>query len=154
MQPEDPVAVAGARPANPTEGAAGAGSGAPPGGDGGSKAAAVWSIRAHGDIDIDHAPVLAGRFADVLDQGAKVVVLDLSGATFLDSSGIRVIVRAGEQLRAHDGQLLIEGASGAVSRVLEITGLLERYASSDDADLDADLGDPEDGDGTDGDRRR
>ena len=118
-QPEDPVALAGA-------------------------SAAVWSIRAHGDIDIDHAPVLAGRFADVLDQGAKVVVLDLSGATFLDSSGIRVIVRAGEQLRAHDGQLLIEGASGAVSRVLEITGLLERYASSDgvvEVDVDVDVDD-------------
>ena len=99
---------------------------------------AVWSLRAQGDIDIDHAPALQGRLDDVLDRGAKVVVLDLSGASFLDSSGLRVIVRAGERLREHDGQLIIEGASGAVSRVLEVTGLLEHYSSPADGSLGRD----------------
>jgi anti-anti-sigma factor len=93
---------------------------------------AVWSLRAQGDIDIDHAPTLAGRLDDLVNQGAKVVLLDLSAASFLDSSGLRVIVRAGERLREHDGQLIIEGASGAVSRVLELTGLLEHYAAPAD----------------------
>ena len=98
--------------------------------------AAVWSVRAQGDIDIDHASALALRLDDVLDRGAKVVVLDLSAATFLDSSGLRVIVRAGDRLRDHDGQLIIEGASGAVSRVLEVTGLLEHYSAPDDGSGD------------------
>jgi anti-sigma B factor antagonist len=93
---------------------------------------AVWSLQARGDIDVDHAPALAVRLDDALDRGAKVVVLDLSGASFLDSSGLRVIVRAGERLREHDGQLIIEGASGAVSRVLEVTGLLEHYSAPPD----------------------
>jgi anti-sigma B factor antagonist len=98
--------------------------------------AAVWSVRAQGDIDIDHASALAGQLDDVVERGAKVVMLDLSGATFLDSSGLRVIVRAGDRLREHDGQLIIEGASGAVSRVLEVTGLLEHYAAPDDGGRD------------------
>jgi anti-sigma B factor antagonist len=93
---------------------------------------AVWSVRAQGDIDIDHAPALARQLEDVVERGAKVVVLDLSDASFLDSTGLRVIVRAGDRLREHDGQLIVEGASGAVFRVLEVTGLLEHYAAPTD----------------------
>ncbi len=89
---------------------------------------AVWAVRPHGEIDVERAPRLAEQFDAVLARGAKVVVVDLSNASFLDSTGLRVIVRAAERLRERDGQLLLEGASGAVSRVLEVTGLLEHYA--------------------------
>jgi anti-anti-sigma factor len=51
--------------------------------------------------------------------------------TFLDSSGLREIIKAGNLLAARDGQLLIEGATGATQRVLEITGMLEQYRARD-----------------------
>jgi anti-anti-sigma factor len=56
-----------------------------------------------------------------------LIILDLSGVSFLDSSGLRSIIQAGNLMTGRDGQLLIEGASGATQRVLEITGMLERY---------------------------
>jgi anti-anti-sigma factor len=92
----------------------------------------MWSIRAHGEVDIHRSELLSAQLDAVIDQGALLVMLDLDGVTFLDSSGLRVIARAGERLRERDGQLLIEGASGAVARVLEITGLLEHYAVGSD----------------------
>ena len=49
---------------------------------------------------------------------------------FLDSSGLRVILGASNKLSAQEGQLLIEGASSAVERVLEITGVIERLRQS------------------------
>jgi anti-sigma B factor antagonist len=88
----------------------------------------LWAVRPHGEIDSEHAGLLAAQFDSLIEQGAKVIVVDLQHASFLDSSGLRVIVRAGEQLRELGGQLLLEGASGAVARILEVTGLLEHYA--------------------------
>ena len=82
---------------------------------------------AHGEIDLGTAPRLAGAFDALIDGGATLVILDASGVEFLDSSGLRTIVNAGNRLSAQGGQLVIEGVSGAVHRVLEVSGLIEHY---------------------------
>ena len=86
----------------------------------------VLRLVARGEIDFDSAEVLAVRLRALIDHGALVVVLDATHVTFLDSLGLRVIIGAANRLRAQGGQLFIEGMSGAVQRVLEITGLLDR----------------------------
>lgn len=85
----------------------------------------VLRLVATGEIDFDSAEVLSDRLRALIDHGALVVVLDTTHVTFLDSSGLRVIVAAANRFRAQGGQLFIEGMSGAVQRVLEITGLLD-----------------------------
>lgn len=82
---------------------------------------------ASGEIDIATAPQLAGVLDEVIETGARLVILDARAIQFLDSSGISVLINAGSQLEALGGRLCIDGMSGAVERVLEITGLLERY---------------------------
>jgi len=59
------------------------------------------------------------------------VILDASGVSFLDSSGIRAIVTASNALEAQGGRLLIEGMRGAVQRVMEVAGLLDKYRSDE-----------------------
>jgi anti-anti-sigma factor len=80
-----------------------------------------------GEFDVYVGPVIVERVQKLAQQGVKLIVLDLAGVTFLDSSGLREIIKAGNLLAKHDGQLLIEGATGATQRVLEITGMLEQY---------------------------
>ena len=84
-------------------------------------------LTAHGEIDAASSSVLADAFETVLANGASVVVLDAAGVHFIDSSGLRVIVAAGNRLSENGGQLFIEGMNGAVQKVLEISGLIERY---------------------------
>ena len=84
-------------------------------------------VAASGEIDASTAPRLAEVLDAVIDDGATLVVLDASAVEFLDSSGLRVIVHSGTKLSNAGGRLLIEGMSGAVQRVLEVSGLLERY---------------------------
>ncbi len=55
------------------------------------------------------------------------VRVDLSGVTFIDSTGIRAIVRADNDLRAADRSLVIVAPSAAVMRLLELTSLDERF---------------------------
>jgi stage II sporulation protein AA (anti-sigma F factor antagonist) len=51
------------------------------------------------------------------------LVIDLSAVTFLDSSGIRVLVHAYQALNEAGGSLRVRGATGVVRRALEIVGL-------------------------------
>ncbi len=87
----------------------------------------TYRVVAAGEIDIATAPLLAAAFDEVIAAGGRLVLLDARDIHFLDSSGISVLISAGSELENHGGRLCIDGMSGAVERVLEITGLLERY---------------------------
>jgi anti-sigma B factor antagonist len=95
-----------------------------------SETVRAWSVVVRGEIDMETAPQLERVLDDVVAKGALLVTLDLEGVDFLDSSGLRVILGASNKLSAQEGQLLIEGASSAVERVLEITGVIERLRQS------------------------
>jgi anti-anti-sigma factor len=76
-----------------------------------------------GDVDVS----TAGQFAGVLDEAigaSRHLVLDMARVTFLDSSGLGVVLRAKLALAA-DGSITVRNAPGSVKRVFEITGLDE-----------------------------
>ena len=73
---------------------------------------------------------LSSFLAELVDGGASKIVLDASDITFIDSTGLRVLVDVGTRLEDRGGALVIEPMSTSVHRVLEITGLLERYSAA------------------------
>ena len=81
-----------------------------------------------GEVDSSSAPAVRDAVDAALDGGARQLVLDLDGVTFLDSAGLCVL--AGAHRRAvQDGVTLRVLASGrAVIRPLQITGLWELLA--------------------------
>jgi anti-anti-sigma factor len=85
----------------------------------------IWVLRARGELDIATAPRLASAIDAALERGAHDVLLELDDVTFLDSSGIREIVRARKLFEERGGRLVVDGASGAVQQVLEVSGLLQ-----------------------------
>ena len=88
-----------------------------------------YRLVARGDIDMATAPQLAEALQSLIEQGATLIILEAADVQFLDSSGLRVIVNSANKLSAAGGRLLIEGMSGAVQRVLEVSGMIERYRS-------------------------
>jgi len=91
-----------------------------------SQSVRAWAVVVRGELDMQTAAQLERVLEDVIREGARLVTLDLEHVDFLDSSGLRVILAASNKLSEHDGKLLLEGASPAVERVLEVTGLIER----------------------------
>jgi anti-sigma B factor antagonist len=91
-----------------------------------SETVRAWSVVVRGEIDMQTAAQLEGVLDEVIANGALLVTLDLEQVDFLDSSGLRVILGASNKLADREGQLLLEGASSAVERVLELTGVIER----------------------------
>jgi stage II sporulation protein AA (anti-sigma F factor antagonist) len=90
----------------------------------------AWSVVVRGELDMQTAEKLEAMLDEVIEKGARLVTLDLEEVDFLDSSGLRVILGASNKLADQDGQLLLEGASSAVERVLELTGVIERLRQS------------------------
>ena len=79
-----------------------------------------------GELDPGTAPVLQERIAELAgDPAVTSVVVDLSQISFLDSSGVRVLVAGGEALRRRSAELVLRGPTANVRRILEVTGLTE-----------------------------
>jgi len=79
------------------------------------------TVLAVGDVDAHTAPQLWPALDAMPTDGA--VAVDLSGVNFIDSSGLRVLVRAHRRQGEGGGSLTLLAASPAVARLLDITGL-------------------------------
>ena len=92
----------------------------------------TWRVELHGAIDLETAPALSTQLDDLAGRDALLVIVDLSDVTFLDSSGMRALIHGARVLEDAGGRLLVQGASGAVERVLELTDVLRRLSGADD----------------------
>jgi anti-anti-sigma factor len=75
-----------------------------------------------GDVDIVTAPQVQAAVEHALAGRPPVLVLDLTGVTFLSSAGLSVLVAARSTAGA-DTRVRVVAASGVVRRPLELTGL-------------------------------
>jgi anti-sigma B factor antagonist len=86
-------------------------------------------LRVVGEVDVASSPALRAKIAELLDGGADRIVLDLSEMTFIDSSGLGVLVGALKRVRERDrSDLVLTGLQGPPRRVFEITGLTELFS--------------------------
>jgi anti-sigma B factor antagonist len=75
-----------------------------------------------GELDLAALAAVDGAVAALLARPPQPVVLDLGRLTFLDSSGVTLLVR----LANHFGQVRTRATTQRVRRVLEVLGLAGR----------------------------
>jgi anti-sigma B factor antagonist len=76
-----------------------------------------------GEVDAHTAPQLKAAIATALDKGSTEVIADLDQVTFMDSTGLGVLVGGLKRLREVGGELRIVCSRRPILRILEITGL-------------------------------
>jgi anti-anti-sigma factor len=81
-------------------------------------------VTVSGELDLASADQLWQELEPHLGR-AGTVVLDCTALTFLDSTGLRVLLRAAQQAAANGGRFRAAAMNPDVARVLEITGLTE-----------------------------
>jgi anti-sigma B factor antagonist len=91
-------------------------------GDDGQVVAAV-----RGELDMLTAPVLDAELEAATGRQPATLVVDMSGVTFLDSSGCHTLVRARQRADGANITLELVGLNGSCKRVLEIAGLTELF---------------------------
>jgi anti-anti-sigma factor len=81
------------------------------------------TVAPRGDLDMATAGALEQELRRVRESGVRSIVLDLSGLTFMDSSGLHVVMRwSGEA--AKDGFAFeLEPGPPAVQRIFSLTAL-------------------------------
>jgi anti-anti-sigma factor len=91
-------------------------------------------VAAGGELDLWTCPALR-KAVHVAAASSRRLVIDLTTVTFLDSSGIAVLLDAHLQ-RGHRAPVVLVGAVGMVRRVLEVSGVSGAFdfcASLDEA---------------------
>jgi anti-anti-sigma factor len=99
------------------------------------RGAALW-VTLEGEVDMANAATVETRLRDAVTQDVDRVVLDLEALTFLDSSGVRMLVVLATGLRERRKDMaVVVPDHGIVRRVLSIAGVdsLVRVLPSRDA---------------------
>ena len=76
-----------------------------------------------GDVDLCTAPLLHDALDAALDGRPSRVDVDLSGVTFLDSSGLHALIRASWSAQRSATELAFVCVPPLVTRLLQLTGL-------------------------------
>jgi anti-sigma B factor antagonist len=76
-----------------------------------------------GELDVASAPVLEEALADACDSGAREVVLDMSGLEFMDSTGLRAIIRGKARCEDCDCGYVLTPAQRPVEQSFTSTGM-------------------------------
>jgi anti-sigma B factor antagonist len=81
-----------------------------------------------GEVDLYTCPDLKEELLRVIREGATLVVVDLTETTFIDSTGLGVLIRGVERLNTEGGRLVVVCVDPNMVKVFEVTGLNRVFA--------------------------
>ena len=85
-------------------------------------------IELGGEIDLYTAPEFKERMVELIEAGKKHIVVDLTKATFIDSTTLGVLVGGVKRLRPSGGALALVCTDQNITKIFEITGLDRVFA--------------------------
>ena len=83
----------------------------------------VCVVTVTGEVDVYTSPGLKTRLLDAIDSGCSRMIVALDGVTFIDSSGLGVLVGALRRLKERGDELRIVCSRDQVIKIFRITGL-------------------------------
>lgn len=75
------------------------------------------------EVDVSNADQVRQDLVTLAEQGAALVIADMSATTFCDSAGVTALVRAVRKANASGTGLRVAASAPGVTRVLAITGV-------------------------------
>jgi anti-anti-sigma factor len=79
---------------------------------------------ARGDVDLQTAPTLRDRIANLSVPG-ETLVLDLRGVAFMDSPGLGTVVYCDRLQRERGSRLVLRGPTGPVRELLDMVRIAD-----------------------------
>jgi anti-sigma B factor antagonist len=89
-------------------------------------------VRLNGRVDVDSSPDLRDRLRTLLSGPAlpQTIIVDLAGVSYIETSGAATLIEALRIARHHHTNFRLQGLSGAVLRLFEVTGVLALFEPS------------------------
>jgi anti-sigma B factor antagonist len=82
-----------------------------------------YVVSVSGELDVATAGLLSEELDRTAERGARRVIVDLIGLTFIDSVALGVLMQGARRLRADGGVCVVVSQDPRILRVFEITGL-------------------------------
>jgi anti-anti-sigma factor len=83
------------------------------------------TIMLRGELDLASVNTMTSALAVAERSDARRIVLDLTEVDFIDACGLRALLFASHRSRADGNRLQIRKGPGAVSRMIELTSVVE-----------------------------
>src|ERR1700759_3923597 len=80
----------------------------------------------HGEIDLNVSPEIAVTFNEMVRDKPPRVVVDLTDVTYIDSSGLAVLIVGMQQVKEYGGKFALVGLQDDVRSILQ-TARLDRF---------------------------
>ena len=93
-------------------------------------------VRVSGEVDVHSGPQLRDHLLALVAGGEHDIVIDLSEVSFLDSSGLGVLVMVHKRVRSTGGALRLAGCQPEVVSIFHLTALdrvIEMFPTVEDA---------------------
>lgn len=87
-----------------------------------------------GEIDLHVSPRIANSLAGMVDEKPSHLVVDLSKVTYIDSSGLAVLIEAMQHVEAYGGKFALAGLEENVRPIFEIARLDQVFRIFPDVD--------------------
>lgn len=81
------------------------------------------SLSVSGEIDLATVDQLEQDLKDLQESGSGNLAVDLTGADFMDSSGLRCLVMADRAFRDAGRRFALVVSNGPISRLIELSGV-------------------------------
>jgi anti-sigma B factor antagonist len=81
------------------------------------------TIRLTGEIDLNTAPSIREAALRAMSHHGGTLLIDLSGVTFMDSTGLEALLATRRRAELSGGTLQLIDPTQSVLRVLEVTGV-------------------------------
>ena len=93
----------------------------------------AYVVRIRGELDLGGCPALERALVEGEQSQADRVLLDLEGLTFVDASGLNVLVRAADRSASNGNRLRMTRPHGQVADVVSFTAVGTRLPFADRA---------------------
>lgn len=87
----------------------------------------VLICNVEGEINIDTSPQLRRTFGEYINKNNKKIVVDFTGVSYIDSSGIATFIELFQRLKKIEGKFRICAMSPKVKSVFEVTKVLKLF---------------------------
>lgn len=94
----------------------------------------TYVIALEGDLDMSSSPQVRNALLPIFRKGASHVVVDLSGVSYIDSSGIATFVEALQLSRKETIRFTLAGAGPTVESIFDLAYLKEVFEMVPDVD--------------------
>ena len=89
-------------------------------------------VTVRGEVDLATAPELESCVSRAFEGAPGAVILDLAALTFIDSSGLRVLVTLARDATTRGSSMALRNVPPHAQRVLDLTGLADIFPRADE----------------------